>query len=56
MIKVLRFEFDDRDLEEIENLKAEGFEFVTVAVRRQSDGYQRLFQIVDHSQSDAATE
>jgi hypothetical protein len=47
VIKTLRFEFDDRDLEEIEQLKAEGFEFVVVAVRRPSDGFMRNFHIVD---------
>lgn len=47
MIKTLRFEFDDKDLVEIEQLKAEGFEFVVVAVRRPSDGFMRNFHIVD---------
>jgi hypothetical protein len=55
MIRTLRFDFDDRDLEEIERLKAEGFEFVTVALRNK-EGLQRLVQITDCSGHDGRAE
>ena len=38
------FRFDDRDLEQIDRLRAEGFKFVTVTMR-DNRGFQRDFAL-----------
>jgi hypothetical protein len=46
------FRFDDKDMESINDLKAQGFEFVTITMRDKR-GYERAFTVwVPPSQSD----